>query len=133
MTTVNDKVLSLVNQHLKGTQPLVLEDVEIAHRLGKPPPKPFVPDPTPREDDDDKSGTDADQSSPQPSPPTTPLHAFIIKLGSRRNKSRVMRNIKHDPFQAAAQYTPYTSSITCRGSKGQKYELIMDLRYHLSH
>ena len=70
--TMDDKVLSLVNQHVKVTPPLVLEDIEVAHRLGKPPPKPFVPDPAPREydDDDDKSGTDADQSSPQP--PTTP-------------------------------------------------------------
>ena len=110
--TVDDKVLSLVNQHLKVTPPLVLEDIEVAHRLGKPPPKPFVPDPAPSKDDDDKSGTDADQSSPPPPPPTTPPRA--IKFASRRTKSRVMRNkknLKDNPFQAAdgTVHTVYVS------------------------
>ena len=112
--TVDDKVLSLVNQHLKVTPPLVLEDIEVAHRLGKPPPKPFVPDPAPSADDDDKSGTDADQSSPPPPPPTTPPRAIIIKFASRRTKSRVMRNkknLKDNPFQAAdgTVHTVYVS------------------------
>ena len=31
--TVDHKVLSLVNEHLKVTPPLVLEDIEVAHRL----------------------------------------------------------------------------------------------------
>ena len=104
--TVDDKVLSLVNQHLKVNPPLVLGDIEVAHRLGKPPPKPFVPDPAPCEDDDDdnKSGTDADQSSPPPPPPTNPPRAIIVKFASRRTKSWVMRNksnLNDNPFQAA--------------------------------
>ena len=104
--TVDDKVLSLVNQHLKVTPPLV------AHRLGKPPPKPFVPDPAPSEDDDDRSGNDADQSSPPPPPPTTPPRAIIIKFASRRTKSRVMRNkknLKDNPFKAAKSMSPTIS------------------------
>ena len=103
--TVDDMVLYLVNQHLKVTPPLVLEDIEVAHHLGKPPPKPFVPDPAPREDDDDddKSSTDADQSSPTPPPPTTPPRAIIVKFASRRTKLRVMRksNQKDNPLQVA--------------------------------
>ena len=45
--TVDDKVLSLINKHLQVTPPLALADIEVAHRLGKPPPKPFICDPAP--------------------------------------------------------------------------------------
>ena len=81
---MNDKVLSLVNQHIKVTPPLVLEDIEAAHRLGKPPPKPFVPDPAPREynDDDDKSGTHADQSSRHRPPPLHVKSSSSSRVGA---------------------------------------------------
>ena len=34
---VDEKIVTLVNEHLKVRPPIALEDVEVAHRLGKPP------------------------------------------------------------------------------------------------
>ena len=109
--TVDDKVLSLVNQHLKVTPPLVLADIEVAHRLGKPPPKPYVCDPAPsKEEADGSSNSDApadgndDAEPPTPTePPTTPPRAIIVKFASRRTKTLVMKNkkeLKTNPFRA---------------------------------
>ena len=107
MGTVDDKVLSLLNQHLKVTPPLVLENIEVMHHLGKAPPSLLSLAPhrakmmmtslaliliSPNQDD--KSGTDVDQSSQSPPLPTTPLCAIIVKFASRRNKWRVKWNKK---------------------------------------
>ena len=64
--TVDDKVLHLVNSHLKVSPPLVFEDIEVAHRLCKPPPKPQVSDPP------DAPEPDEDNSEHSPSPPVQP-------------------------------------------------------------
>lgn len=108
---VDDKVLSLINDHLQVTPPLVLDDIEVAHRLGKPPPPPFVPDPVPVHQ---ASGGDASadvSSSPSTLPPP---RAIIVKFASRRTKARVMRNkklLKDNPFKAAddSTHTVYIS------------------------
>ena len=107
--TVDHKVLSLVNEHLKVTPPLVLEDIEVAHRLGKPPPKPHVCDPDPSADtstdvDPERTAPADGQHISQPVPPSTSPRAIIVKFASRRTKARVMekkKNLKTNPFKAA--------------------------------
>ena len=68
--TVDDKVLCLINKHLKVSPPLVLEDIEDAHRLGKPPPKSQVSDPPAGSDasadDSDQQPADSEHTSPSP-------------------------------------------------------------------
>ena len=110
--TVDDKVLSLINKHLQVTPPLALADIEMVHRLGKPPPKPFICDPAPCEKDtggdSDEPAVDAaavvEQSPTQVQQPKTPPRAIIVKFASRRTKTLVMRNkkfLKSNPFEAA--------------------------------
>ena len=106
--TVDDKVLCLINKHLKVSPPLVGEDIEVAHRLGKPPPKPQVSDPPARSDasadDSDQQPGDSGPTSPSPEQPSSPPRSIIVKFASRRTKAQVMRNkknLKDNPFKAA--------------------------------
>ena len=106
--TVDDKVLCLINKHLKVSPPLVIEDIEVAHRLGKPPPKPQVSDPPARSDasadDSDQQPGDSGHTSPSPEQPSSPPRSIIVKFASRRTKAQVMRNkknLKDNPFKAA--------------------------------
>ena len=106
--TVDDKVLCLINKHLKVSPPLVVEDIEVAHRLGKPPPKPQVSDPPARSDasadDSDQQPGDSGHTSPSPEQPSSPPRSIIVKFASRRTKAQVMRNkknLKDNPFKAA--------------------------------
>ena len=84
----------------------------MAHRLGKPRPKPFICDPAPCEEDtgfdSDEPAVDAaavvDQSPTQVQQPKTLARAIIVKFASRRTKTLVMRYkkfLKSNPFEAA--------------------------------
>ena len=106
--TVDDKVLCLINKHLKVFPFLVLEDIEVAHRLGKPSPKPQVSDPPARSDasadDSDQQPADSEHTSPSPEQPSSPSRSIIVKFASRRTKAQVMsnkKNLKDNPFKAA--------------------------------
>ena len=122
--TVDDKVLRLVNSHLKVSPPLVLEDIEVAHRLGKPPPKPQVSDPpdAPEPDEDN-----SEHSLPPPVRPTTPPRSIIVKFASRRTKARVMKckkNLKDNPFEAAdgSRYSVYLADDLTKRRAQMAYE-----------
>ena len=73
--SVDDKILAVCNAHLELQPPLVLEEIEVAHRLGKPPVLP---------ESDGNDGADG----PPPNPPKP--RAIIVKFASRRSKARVM-------------------------------------------
>ena len=84
---VDEKIVTLVNEHLKVRPPIALEDVEVAHRLGKPPEQTVV--------------LESDQAASQTRPTT---RAVIVRFASRRTKSRVMKekkNLKTNPFMRA--------------------------------
>ena len=84
---VDEKIMTLVNEHLKVRPPIALEDVEMAHRLGKPPEQTVV--------------LESDQAASQTRPTT---RAVIVRFASRRTKSRVMKekkNLKTNPFMRA--------------------------------
>ena len=72
--TVDEKVLELCNDHMKVRPKLVLEDIEVAHRLGKPPPQP-----EPSEEAATTKGDAASATQVRPRP-------IIVKLASRRTK-----------------------------------------------
>ena len=84
---VDEKIVTLINNHLK-VQPLItLGDVEVAHRLGKPPGQ------TPN--------LESDQAASQA--PRGP-RAVIVKFASRRTKTRIMKekkNLKKNPYKTA--------------------------------
>ena len=84
---VDEKIVTLVNEHLKVRPPIALEDVEVAHRLGKPPEQTVV--------------LESDQAASQTRPTS---RAVIVRFASRRTKSRVMKekkNLKTNPFMRA--------------------------------
>ena len=80
---VDDKVLTLCNDHIKVSPKLILDDLEVVHRLGKPPPA-------------DGQSNDADPDS------KPPPRSIIVKFASRRTKARVMenkKNLKDNPWE----------------------------------
>ena len=80
--TVDDKVLKLCNDNMKVRPKLVLEDIEVAHRLGKPPP---LPQPSEEEAVAEDADTHPSRVKPRP---------IIVKLASRRTKTRLMKSCK---------------------------------------
>ena len=81
--TVDDKVSAVCNDQMKVKLKLTIEDLEVVHRVGKPPPSPSNPD-------DTKS--DVTESSDAT---TTKPHPILVKFSCRRTKARVMKNKKH--------------------------------------
>ena len=85
--TVDEKILQLCNDHMKVRPKLQLEDIEVAHRLGKPPPQP--------------QPLEGEASAEAPTEPAKP-RPIIVKLSSRRTKARLMKtckNLKDAPVQ----------------------------------
>ena len=79
--TLDDKVLALCNDHIKVRPKLVLEDLEVVHRLGKPPP----------------ADGQSNETEPDPKP-----RSIIVKFASRRTKARIMenkKNLKDNPWE----------------------------------
>ena len=76
------KILSLCNKNLGLEPPLVLDDLEVTHRVGRPP---AVPNPN----------NDSTESPPKPRP-------ILVKFASRRVKGRVMderSTLKDNPLK----------------------------------
>ena len=87
--TVDEKILQLCNEHMKVRPKLVLEDIEVAHRLGKPPPQPS------------ETEAEAEADDGEPTQPVKP-RPIIVKLASRRTKTRLMKtckNLKDSPVE----------------------------------
>ena len=87
--------------------PLNLNDIEVAHRLGRPPQHPPAQTPTvPQQGDGDEEGEiqPEDQAQP-PEPPAVPPvkhRSVIVKFASRKTKALVMgncKNLKDNPFK----------------------------------
>ena len=106
--TLEDKLLSLFNDNVKVVPPLTLNDIEVAHRLGKPPHSPPTQTPpVPRRDDgvdgeDGDSQADAVQQSATPAVSPKKHRSVIVKFESRRTKALVMdnrKNLKDNPFE----------------------------------
>ena len=109
--TLEDKLLSLFNDNVKVVPSLTLNDIEVAHRLGKPPQSPPTQTPpVPRRDDGDDgvdgedgdSQADAVQQSATPAGSPKKHRSVIVKFESRRTKALVMdnrKNLKDNPFE----------------------------------
>ena len=79
---IDTKILSLCNKNLGLEPPLVLDDLEVTHRVGRPP---AVPNPN----------DDSAESPPKPRP-------ILVKFASRRVKGRVMderSTLKDNPLK----------------------------------
>ena len=78
----DSKILSLFNKNMSMEPPIGLEDLEVTHRVGRPP---AAPNPN----------NDSAESPPKPRP-------IIVKFASRRVKGRVMEersNLKDNPLK----------------------------------
>ena len=87
--TLDDKVLAVCNGLMKVCPKLTIEDLEVVHRVGKPPPS--------TSDTHDDHG-DADQNAALDHTPPRPI---LVKFSSRRTKARVMKNkkkLKDNPY-----------------------------------
>ena len=71
--TTDTKILSVLNKQMKLDPPIVIEDLEVTHHLGKPRPPP-------------------DDAEASEEPKT--VRPIIVKLASQRVKSQVMENRK---------------------------------------
>ena len=96
---LEQKLLKLCNEHLKLQPPICAEDIEVAHRLGKPPPKPQLNENSanPADANAQAEAAPGDSSVPKKSLPG----AVIVKLTSRKTKGRIMdERAKHkdNPF-----------------------------------
>ena len=102
--TLETKLLKLMNENMQLDPPINPEEIEVAHRLGKPPPKPRQPQTDGQGTTSNDAVTDApetDAASPAPATPLGP-RAVIVKLMSRRTKTRIMDaryNLKDNPYQ----------------------------------
>ena len=77
--TTDTKILSVLNKQMKLDPPIVIEDLEVTHRLGKPRPPP-----------------DDTEASEEPKT----VRPIIVKFASRRVKSRVIeyrKKLKENP------------------------------------
>ena len=83
--TLQDKLLKLFNNDLKIQPPIMLEEVEVTHRLPRRRPAAAVHEPASKSAGDREADGDA-SSRQSPQPPQT----VILKFLSRRTKSRVM-------------------------------------------
>ena len=81
--TMDDKVLVVCNDQMKVRSKLTLEDLEVVHRVGKPPSSPSNPDDA---ESDVTESSDTTTTKPRP---------VLVKFSSRRTKVRVMKYMKH--------------------------------------
>ena len=84
---VDENIVTLVNEHLKVRPPISLEDVEVAHRLGKPPEQTVV--------------LESDQATSQSQSAT---RAIIVRFASWRFKSMEMKDKNEKESLYACQW-----------------------------
>ena len=80
--TTDEKILSLINGNMKMQLPIVLEDIEVSHRVGPTRPPPSTGDQNALPQDGD------------PNTVTKHPRAILVKFAIRRVKSRVMEERK---------------------------------------
>ena len=102
--TLETKLLTLLNDNMELDPPINREEIEVAHRLGKPPPKSRQQQSDDHGTASDDAATDAlvtDAASPPPATPPMPRQV-IVKLMNRRIKSRIMEGrskLKNKPYK----------------------------------
>ena len=97
---LEDKLIRLCNVNLKLQPPIVPEDIEVAHRVGRPPLQ--------QRGDSDGDGDVQDTSSP---PKPRPV---LVKLSSRRTKGRIMevcKRLKNNPYEYTVDDETHTAKI----------------------
>ena len=115
---VEDKIMKLVNDDLKLTPPLVLGDIEVAHRLPHPKKKleQF------QKDEGIADGTPIDTLSAELKKKLG-ARSVIVKFGSRRVKSRVMavrkslKNLKSSANQGHQESIFFQDDLTAGRAK----------------
>ena len=81
-----------VKRHLELDPPITIEDIEVTHRLGKPPQT---------NQDGQEASEDGSRQPPKPRP-------VIVKLASRRTKNAIMeerKKLKDNPYKCANETT----------------------------
>ena len=94
--TLEQKLMKLCNDHLMLRPPIYEDDIEVAHRLGKPPPNPL-----PNGESSDPSTVADAQADAAPRSPRVRPRAVLVKLASRRTKGRIMderSKLKNNPY-----------------------------------
>ena len=102
--TLETKLLTLLNDNMELDPPINREEIEVAHRLGKPPHKPRQQQSDDHSTARDDAATDALVTDAASTPPATPPmpRQVIVKLMNRRIKSRIMEGrskLKNEPYQ----------------------------------
>ena len=79
--TLEEKLMKLCNDHLMLRPPICEDDIEVAHRLGKPP-----PNPQPNDESSDPSTVADAQADAAPRSPRVRPRAVLVKLASAGRK-----------------------------------------------
>ena len=90
--TLEDKLIKLWNNHLELDPPITIEDIEVTHRLGKPPQT---------NQDGQEASEDGSRQHPKPRP-------VIVKLASRCTKNAIIekrKKLKDNPYKCANETT----------------------------
>ena len=91
---LEDKILRICNENLKLRPPVVPEEIEVVHRVGRPPSQQPVPEDDSRE-----------PSKPRP---------ILVKLSSRRTKGRIMEEcklLKDNPYRYTMDNNIFSKAI----------------------
>ena len=94
--TLEQKLMRLCNDHLKLQPPICENDIEVAHRLGKPP-----PNPQPHDESNDPPADADTRADAAPRNPSVRPRAVLIKLASPRTKGHIMdarSKLKNNPY-----------------------------------
>ena len=94
--TLEQKLMRLCNDHLKLQPPICENDIEVAHRLGKPP-----PNPQPHDESNDPPADADTRADAAPRNPSVRPRAVLMKLASRRTKGHIMdarSKLKNNPY-----------------------------------
>ena len=83
--TLEQKLMKLGNDHLMLRPPICEDDIEVAHRLGKPP-----PNPQPNDESSEPSTDAVAQADAAPRSLRVRPRAVLVKLASRRTKWGIM-------------------------------------------
>ena len=84
-STLETKLLTLMNENMQLDPPINPEEIEVAHRLGKPPPKPRQPQTDGQGTTSNDAATDAletDAASPAPATPLGPRAVIVWSINT---------------------------------------------------
>ena len=100
--TLDEKLRSLFNNNMELDPPLVVEDIEVTHRLGREPKTAQDPQQSSQQSATDGTDATATPSDDANSTQRSSTRPTIVKFASRRIKTRVMgarKLLKDNPYQ----------------------------------